>query len=407
MARGAKEDLNAGKRTLFFRVLRVLSGDPRGDKRTRHPCRNGPSLSEYHHISSSQSTRSPDRLPLAYSPQIQTLPTHIPPPTHPITTMCSNKNNNRRHYTTHCVVEQGRCIIDDRTRITDPALRVAGMPLPAGQTVVAVPVAVAAGAVLSADAAAIALAPIPVLNRPRVYPPIPAFDARPTIAAARRAAFGQIGRANTEAIAANRVLRKQHIKQVRKLRSYKIAKENVARLPQLPLVARSDVEGLTAAKLLTAQQAPALIHSHESLENKCRQYGNNPLAHQLVRANIWQHSTMVAVVDLRDDEERSYDGNTLRRGAIYEPETALSCAKVNLQIYCEVTGNKERALREFRRVARFCPSIQALNVEVIGENNLPAAQEVARVLQAEFEAGSSGFAGDVAIDFAATLYESE
>jgi hypothetical protein len=324
--------------------------------------------------------------------------------------MCSNKNNNRTRHISHYVVEQDGVMVD-RTRVTDPVLRVAGMPKPVGQPTVAVAAVAApapaplAGAVLSANAAPIALAHIPLANGQREYPPIPAFNARPTIASARRAVLRKIVQNNTEARRANRVLHKQHIKQVRKLRSHAAAKDNAAVLPQLPLVARSDVEGLTAAKLLTAEQAPALIHNQESLMNKCRQYGNNPRVHQLVKANIWQHSTMAAVVDLRDDEERSYDGNTIRRGAIYEPETALHCAKVRLELFVELAGNSERALDEFRRVARYCPYLRALKVEVIGENDLPVAQEIATLLQMDFVEGTSGFRQDVAIDFAASLYE--
>lgn len=316
--------------------------------------------------------------------------------------MCSNKNNNRRRHLSQYVAEVDGVLVD-RTRVTDPVLRVAGMPKPVGQPAVATVPLPLAGADLPADAAAIALARIPLPDGPRVRLPIPAFDARPTIAA-RSAVLRDVARANTEAIKANRFLRKQHIKQVRKLRSYKAAREIAAHLPQLPQVARSDAEGLTAARVLTPQQAPALIHSQESLDNKCRQYGNNPLAHGLVKANIWRYSTMATVVDLRDDEARSYDGATLRRGAIYEPETALNCASVRLQLYVEMSGNQERALREFRRVARYCPRIRALMVEVIGENNLRAAQEIAQILRDDVEAGLSGFAYDVDVEVAAELY---
>jgi len=321
--------------------------------------------------------------------------------------MCSNKNNNRTHSLPYYVVEQNGVLVD-RRGVTDPVLKTAGMPkriTPAEQpTVAAAPLALPVAAV-PADAAPIALVHNPLLVGPRVYLPIPAFNAGPTIAAIRRAAFSQAFRANRDALKADRAVRKQHIKQLRKLRSYKAAKENAAALPLLPQVARSNAEGLTAAQQLTAQQAPAQIHSQESLVNKCRQYGANPLAHDLVKANIWAHSTMMTVVDLRDDEQRSYDGNTIRRGAIYEPETALHCEKVNLQIWAEQTGNQARALWEFRRVARYCPMLRSLRVEVIGENNLQAAREIREILLADHASGESGFRAGVTVDVSAEGYD--
>ena len=324
--------------------------------------------------------------------------------------MCSNKNNNRTRDLSWYVTEvDGKMV--DRSRVTDPVLRVAGMPqpiLPAEQPTVAADPLPLAGDALPADAAATELAQTPLADKPREYKPIPAFNAGPTIQAQReahRAPLKQQGRANKEAIKADRATRKAHKKQVRKLRSYKAVKENGAVLPQLPQVARSNAEGLTAAKQLTAQQAPRQIFSQESLEKKCRQYGHNPRAHDLVKANIWRNSTMVAEVDLRDDEERSYDGNTIRRGAIYEPETAENCAKVDLKIWVEMASNRGRALWEFRRVARYCPRLRSLRVEVVGENNIQAAREIAQSLLADVESGEAGFRDRVRMQFVASLYK--
>jgi hypothetical protein len=318
--------------------------------------------------------------------------------------MCSNKNNNRTRHLSHYVVVVNGVPVD-RRRVNDPVLKVAGMPKPV--TLGEQPTVAAArltGAALPAGAATNALAPISAINRPRVYLPIPAFNPGPTIAA-QRAALKQLARAHREAIRADRALRKQHHKQIRKLRSYKAAAENVAALFNLPQVARSNAEGLTAARELTPQQAPAQIFSQESLANKCRQYGHNPLAHALVKANIWTHSTMMTVVDLRDDEERSYDGNIIRRGAIYEPETALNCEKVNLQIWVEMTSNWQRALVEFRRVAQYCPMLRSFRVEVIGENNEQAAQDIMRILEADYVRGTSGFRDHVVMEFDASGYD--
>lgn len=320
--------------------------------------------------------------------------------------MCSNKNNNRTHGLDYYVATINGVKVD-RRRVTDPVLRVAGMPkriTPAEQPTVAADPLPLAGNALPINAAAIPLAPIRLADKPREHLPIPAFNARPTIEA-HREAHKQQGRANKEAIKADRATRKAHKQQVRKLRSHKATKENAAVLPQLPQVSRSNAEGLTAAKELTAQQAPRQIFSQESLEKKCRQYGHNPRAHDLVKANIWRNSTMVAEVDLRDDEERSYDGNTIRRGAIYEPETAENCAKVDLKIWVEMASNRGRALWEFRRVARYCPRLRSLRVEVVGENNLQAAREIAQILIADYESGEAGFARHVTMEFDASFYE--
>lgn len=342
--------------------------------------------------------------------------------------MCSNKNNNRTHALPYYVVEVDGVMVDRRT-VTDPVRRVEGMPariIPAEQPTVAataplagaaepadavasplahisLPDATLAGVAHPANAATNALAQIPLADRPRLRLPIPVFNAGPTIEA-NRAAHRQQGLRHRAAIKADRAVRKAHHKQVRKLRSYKAAKENAAALPQLPQVARSNADGLTAARQLTAQQAPAQIFSQESLVNKCRQYGHNPLAHALVKANIWRNSTMMASVDLRDDKERSYDGNTIRRGAIYEPETALNCTKVTLQIWAEMTSNHARALNEFRRVAEYCPELRSLRVENFGERNRQAARNIAQVLRADLESGESGFGDQVTVDFVASGY---
>lgn len=323
--------------------------------------------------------------------------------------MCSNRNNNRRHPIGHYVVEVDGVMVD-RRRVADPVLRAAGLPkptIPAEQPTKAAAPLPLAGAALPAEADAIALAaiaPAPVANEPRTYLAIPAFDATATIAAQRRAALGMAARANREAIKADRASRKKQFKQVRKLRSHKAAREAAAALPVLPVVARSDVEGLTAAKQLTAQLAPRQLFNQESLMNKCRQYGNNPRAHELVKANIWRNSTMMASVDLRDNEVASYDGKPVRRGAIYEPETALNCTKVNLQFWVEMAGCAGRAIDEFRRVAEYCPRLQSLRVEVIGESNHQAAREVAQALLADFESGESGFSRRLAVEWDASEY---
>jgi len=345
--------------------------------------------------------------------------------------MCSNKNNNRVHQLSHYVVEVNGVMVDRRSvaglpkpTTTVPAEQpvkaaapLAGTALPAKAAAVApAPIAPAstkadapfplAGAVVPAEAAAIALAaiaPAPIADRPRTYDPIPAFDARPTIAAQRRAILGQAARENKAAIKADRAVRRRRLHQVRKLRSYKAARETGAALALLPRVARSDAEGLAAAKQLTAALAPRQIFSQESLMNKCRQFGHNPRAYDLVKANIWRHSTMMTTVDLRDDEARSYDGNPLRRGAIYEPETALSCRKLNLQIYVEMASCAKRAIDEFRRIADYCPRLQSMRVECIGEN-LQAAREVAQALVADFESGESGFADELVIEWDASEY---
>jgi hypothetical protein len=92
-----------------------------------------------------------------------------------------------------------------------------------------------------------------------------------------------------------------------------------AAVTNLPALNRGDEEGLAAAMLMTARQIPSEIHSLRSLKRICRQYGTNPLAHQYVKANIWEHSTMVASVDLRDREDlpRCIDGDALISGAFF------------------------------------------------------------------------------------------
>lgn len=93
---------------------------------------------------------------------------------------------------------------------------------------------------------------------------------------------------------------------------------------KLPALNRGDEEGLAAALLMTARQTPRDIHGVRSLGKICRQYGNDPLAHQYVKRNIWEHSTMVVKVDLRDREE-SIDGNALMSGPLRDADTALNC----------------------------------------------------------------------------------
>jgi hypothetical protein len=93
-----------------------------------------------------------------------------------------------------------------------------------------------------------------------------------------------------------------------------------AAVTNLPTLNRGDEEGLAAAMLMTAHQTPSEIHSLRPLKKICRQYGTNPRAHQYVKANIWEHSTMVASVDLRDREDlpRCIDGDALLSGAFFK-----------------------------------------------------------------------------------------
>lgn len=226
------------------------------------------------------------------------------------------------------------------------------------------------------------------------------------IAAAVGTSFKQLAKANSDARKADRIVGRQALKQVRKLRSSRAARRAALLLPRLPKVARSNADGLVAAQLLTAQHAPALIHNHQSIVNKCRQYGANPIAHGLVKANICQHSTMMTTVDLRDDARRFPNGETFRLGAIWEPETALSATKVNLQIYVEMVGNQKRALREFHRVARYCPNVEEVFVKVIGEDSRAVAREIVKVLQQDVVTGQSGFAFPVKVNFVTSLYKS-
>ena len=323
------------------------------------------------------------------------IPSIIPRSQNTLVTMCSNKNNNRRYALSYYVAEVDGVMVD-RSRIADPVLRIAGMPEPINSSNPIIVDSTQHSVDVTATTQALPL------NRPATYLPIPTFDATATIAA-RRSFLKNHFKANAEALKADRALHRQHNKQVRKLRSHKRTQQGV----RLPAVARSDIEGLAAAKMLTAAQAPAQIHNQSSLENKCRQYGRNPIAHHLVKTNVYAHSTMMTVVDLRDDHERAYNGQTIRRGAIYEPETGLNATKVNLQIYVEMSGNRQRAIREFRRVARSCPNVQSLHVEVIGEDSIGPAREVKKALQQDLNDKLSGFASTVAIDFSVSRYDSE
>jgi hypothetical protein len=246
-------------------------------------------------------------------------------------------------------------------------------PMPVAGPVAQAPLPVAVAAALAAE--------------PRLCLPIPAFNAGPTIGALK-ASFKKLAKDNAAAIKAGRIARRQRAKQLRKLRSYK--RETVS-LPQLPRVARSDAEGLTAALALTPALAPRQVFSHEGVMNKCRQYGNNPRAHELVKANIWAHSTMMSTIDLRDDETRSFNGNALRSGAIFEPEHGLEATDVILLLWVEMAGNKKRALREFTRVARCCPKLRSLHVHVVGENSRPLARHVKGVLKRHFNSGFSEY----------------
>jgi hypothetical protein len=81
---------------------------------------------------------------------------------------------------------------------------------------------------------AVAVAVAPAAG-PRVYLPIPAFNAEPTIGALK-ASFRKLANDNKAAIKACRAARRQRVKQLRKLRSHK---QETPALPQLPPTQRA------------------------------------------------------------------------------------------------------------------------------------------------------------------------
>lgn len=241
--------------------------------------------------------------------------------------MCSNSNNNRRHHISYYVVAiNGRMV--DRRRVTNPALRTAGMPRPL------------------AHAAA---------NR--------AWAMRPDSAGPEKR-------------------------------------------DDLPARSRSDHEGWCAAALLRPQDAPARIHSTEGLRNKVAQYGRDPAASALVMRNILDHSTFMAVVDLRDDPSREADGATIVRGAIWTPGITERGTKVSVQIYTEIAGNSSRAEEELEWIAQECYNLRELSIEVIGENNLDVAVSIRDRLAAGAWARFPG-PQEVSVNLTASLYETE
>jgi hypothetical protein len=147
-------------------------------------------------------------------------------------------------------------------------------------------------------------------------------------------------------------------------------------VPKLPALNRGDQEGLAAAIQMTARQTPPEIHNLRSLRNTCHLYGNDPLAHQYVKDNIWKHSTMVTTVDLRDSP-RFPDGEARIGGAIFrDAETALNTRRIRLTIWVEIPGNRQRAVEILEEILDMCPQLQRLDVDVTSESGLDVSLEV-------------------------------
>jgi hypothetical protein len=270
--------------------------------------------------------------------------------------MCSNWNNNRRHHVSYYVTDVNG-VSTDRTSITNPVLKTAGMPK-------------------------------------RIDCPV--------CAATRRAPrpYAHTAIEDKVKVKANKPANNRVAKPLPPRRARKSAARAIELLSR---VTREDFEGLAAAQQLTPRQAPAQVFSAEALVAKCYEYGANPTAHRLVKGNIMAHSTMMTVVDLRDDKVRAPNGETICRGAIYAPRLGRRAEKISLLLYVEYSGNQRRALEELRRVARLCPNLRELGVEVAGENNLAAAKEVVRVLEEDFATAFNPTA--VEATFRSSLYE--
>lgn len=311
--------------------------------------------------------------------------------------MCSGPNNNRTRALSYYVVEQDGKMVD-RRQVTNPKVKTTGMPKPVSHS--------------QQRAATNHAGATHHTHHTRVASPVvqrPASKARPTTTAnqpRRSSALKKISKELVAAIKADRALHRLHRHQVRKLRSTKAAKQEALKQPILPAFARSDAEGYFAAQWLKPQHAPAKVHYHSSLENLCLQYGNNPLAHELVKANAYKHSTFMAVVDLRKDPSNPR-GSTIRRGAVYEPESGLNATKINIQIYLAKKLHTSQARKELRRIVQHCAELRELNVEIIGENNLAVAREIGNELNSA--AGRSlwaRFGGrKVDITITASIYE--
>jgi hypothetical protein len=149
-----------------------------------------------------------------------------------------------------------------------------------------------------------------------------------------------------------------------------------APIRKLPALNRRDEEGLATARQMTASQTPSEIHNLRSLRNICRQYGNDPRAHQLVRANIWRHSTMVTTADLRDDR-RYPNGEARIGGAIFRDAlTALKTRRVRLTIWVEIPGNYQRAVWILKEILDLCPLLERLDVDFTAERDLGLSRAV-------------------------------
>jgi hypothetical protein len=151
-----------------------------------------------------------------------------------------------------------------------------------------------------------------------------------------------------------------------------------ALVTRLPTFNREDKEGLAAAIQMTDRQTPREIHNLRSLNNTCRLYGNDPTAHQHVKASIWRHSTMVTTIDLRDDPLFP-DGEARVRGAIFrDAETALNTCRIRLTIWVEISGNSERSVEFLEEIIDMCPQLQRLDVDITSESSLDLSLAVQR-----------------------------
>ena len=285
--------------------------------------------------------------------------------------MCSNSANNRRHHLSYYVVNINGVNVD-RRRVTDPAVKyrdmpkqlaVAGrakratLPVPERRPIAIIP----ARAGPSAEARA-----------NRTFDPVPTFDPRATL----KANLANQSRLNVDAKRADRLLRRQHQKQIRKLRSFRQAKQAEQLTVNLPVLARSDSQGLAAAYLLRPQDAPKKVFSFQGLQSHCSWFGPNPRAHEMVKQNAYKNSVFATTIDLRDDPQRSPNGNTIRRGAIYDSAEAADNARfVSVQIYVEIFSNRLRAQERLRWILEACPNLQRLDVEIIGSDSLSLARQ--------------------------------
>lgn len=334
--------------------------------------------------------------------------------------MCSNRANNRtRHLSYYVTQVNGRNV--DRRRIADPFRRAAGMPRmlrPADQPLgyVANEAQIqqdnAAGDELLIKDAIFAMnrdgvfdtiahfvgdgivndrpeptnfvdekfdltddedTGAPVADRVAIYATIPAFN--PT--ATHKELAAREAERNRDAIKADREARRAHRHQIKKLRSNKSAKQDDQNMVNVLKLERDNAEGLAAAHALLLTNVPKKVFNFKGFKSYCSWYGHNPLAHELVKQKCYDNSTFVTVIDLRDDKERSPNGETIRRGAIYEDGQVKACAtKVSVEIFTEVFGNVERSIKELERITRFCPSLRSLDIEILGSNDLHLAEQI-------------------------------